>query len=100
MFILIAIVGGFSGALWNHLNEKITRFRMNHIQVNILTVLNNKYNDSRSKNSLSFNFKFLFQNKYLKWIEVVSCGVTASSMAFIMMVLANDCKPVDIDDNE
>jgi hypothetical protein len=40
------------------------------------------------------------QNKYLKWIEVGSCGIAASSMAFMMMILANDCKPVDIDDNE
>jgi hypothetical protein len=40
------------------------------------------------------------QNKYLKWFEAGSCGIAASSMAFMMMILANDCKPVDIDDNE
>jgi hypothetical protein len=94
VFILIAIVGGFSGALWNHLNERITRFRMNYIQVSLLKVLTNKEDTVRKK------ILFFLQNKYIKWLEAVSCGVTASSMAFIMMVLANDCKPVDIDDNE
>ena len=68
---MIAIIGGLSGAFWNFLNEKITKFRMTYIQ-----------------------------NKWLKWIEAGSCGIAASSMAFMMMILANDCKPVDIDDNE
>ena len=68
---MIAVIGGFSGAFWNFLNAKLTKFRMIYVQ-----------------------------NKYLKWLEVGACGIAASSMAFMMMILANDCKPVDIDDNE
>jgi hypothetical protein len=30
---MIAVIGGFSGAFWNFLNERITRFRMTYIQV-------------------------------------------------------------------
>ena len=68
---MIAVIGGFSGAFWNFLNAKLTKFRMIYVQ-----------------------------NKYLKWLEVGSCGIATSSMTFMMMILANDCKPVDIDDNE
>jgi hypothetical protein len=29
---MIAVIGGFSGAFWNFLNTKITKFRMTYVQ--------------------------------------------------------------------
>lgn len=68
LFMLVGIIGGLLGALWNHLNYKITCFRMKYLKP-----------------------------KWLKLIDVVVIAVMSATMGFVMMYFSNDCQPLGKD---
>lgn len=71
LFMIMGILGGLMGALWNYINYKITCFRMKFVR-----------------------------DKWLKVLEVICVAVLSSTMGFLMMYTINDCKPLGQDPTE
>ena len=67
----MGIFGGLSGALFNELNRRLTQFRISRMN-----------------------------SKYSKVAEVLTCGLTVSTLAYTMMYTINDCRSYDVDINE
>ncbi|VEN38135.1 unnamed protein product [Callosobruchus maculatus] len=65
IFLIMGAMGGFFGALWNHINFKITVFRMRYIRP-----------------------------RWLKVIEAVLVAAVSATLGFLMMFILNDCKPL------
>ncbi|KAK0079461.1 hypothetical protein PV325_001249 [Microctonus aethiopoides] len=68
LFMIVGVVGGLLGALWNYINYKITVFRLKYIR-----------------------------KKWLKVIEAVCVSIMAATMGFLMIYLLDDCKSFDKD---
>ncbi|XP_031829641.1 chloride channel protein 7 [Nomia melanderi] len=68
LFMLMGAVGGLLGAFWNHINYKITCFRLRYIK-----------------------------QRWLKVIEALSIGVLSATMGFVTIYYLNDCKPLGQD---
>ncbi|KAL1498027.1 hypothetical protein ABEB36_008889 [Hypothenemus hampei] len=64
IFIIMGAVGGLLGALWNHVNYKITVFRMRYIR-----------------------------QKWLKVMEACTVAAVTATVGFLMMFSINDCRP-------
>ena len=63
LFIIMGTIGGIMGAFWNHLNYKITCFRMKYIQP-----------------------------KWLKVVEALLVAAMGTTMGFLMIFFIDDCK--------
>ncbi|XP_070162948.1 H(+)/Cl(-) exchange transporter 7 [Polyergus mexicanus] len=68
LFMIMGTFGGLLGALWNHVNYKITCFRL----------------------------RFVTQ-KWLKVIEALLVAILSATMGFLMIYFINDCKPLGND---
>lgn len=68
LFMIMGTFGGLLGALWNHVNYKITCFRL----------------------------QFVTQ-KWLKVIEALLVAILSATMGFLMIYFINDCKPLGND---
>ncbi|XP_060522651.1 H(+)/Cl(-) exchange transporter 7 [Cylas formicarius] len=68
LFIIMGCIGGLLGALWNHINYKITVFRMRYVQA-----------------------------RWLKVIEACIVAAVSATLGFLMMFLINDCQPLGQD---
>ncbi|KAJ8964402.1 hypothetical protein NQ314_004939 [Rhamnusium bicolor] len=68
IFVIMGAVGGLFGALWNHINYKITVFRMRHVRP-----------------------------RWLKVFEACIVAAVSATLGFLMMFLINDCKPLGQD---
>ncbi|KZC11809.1 H(+)/Cl(-) exchange transporter 7 [Dufourea novaeangliae] len=68
LFMLVGTIGGILGATWNHVNYKITCFRLRFVR-----------------------------RRWLKVVEALSIGVLSATMGFIMIYYLNDCKPLGQD---
>lgn len=68
LFIIVGAMGGILGALWNHINYKITCFRLKHIK-----------------------------QKWLKVVEALLVATMSATMAFLMIYFLDDCKPIGQD---
>nr|XP_033335693.1 H(+)/Cl(-) exchange transporter 7 [Megalopta genalis] len=68
LFMIMGTIGGMLGALWNHINYKITCFRLRYIN-----------------------------RKSLKVVEALLIGVLSATMGFVMIYFLNDCKPLGQD---
>ncbi|XP_018398180.1 PREDICTED: H(+)/Cl(-) exchange transporter 7 isoform X2 [Cyphomyrmex costatus] len=68
LFMLMGTFGGLLGALWNHVNYKITCFRL----------------------------KFVTQ-KWQKVIEALLVAILSATMGSLMIYFVNDCKPLGND---
>ncbi|CAG9817829.1 unnamed protein product [Phaedon cochleariae] len=68
IFMVMGAMGGLFGALWNHINFKITVFRMRYIRP-----------------------------RWLKVIEACIVAAVSASAGFLMMFMLNDCKPLGQD---
>lgn len=68
LFMLVGTIGGAFGALWNHLNYKITCYRMKYIR-----------------------------KKWIKVVEVLLVATMSTTMGFLMMFFINDCKDLGKD---
>ncbi|XP_012271787.1 H(+)/Cl(-) exchange transporter 7 [Orussus abietinus] len=68
LFVLVGAIGGALGALWNHLNYKISCFRLNYINA-----------------------------KGLKVLEALFIAVISALMGFLMIYFIDDCKPLGKD---
>ncbi|XP_043281524.1 H(+)/Cl(-) exchange transporter 7 [Venturia canescens] len=68
LFMLVGTIGGSLGALWNHLNYKMTCFRMRYMKP-----------------------------KWLKLIDVIVIAVVSATMGFMMIYFSNDCQPLGKD---
>lgn len=66
VFMIMGTIGGLLGALWNHINYKITCFRMKYLR-----------------------------KKWLKVLEVICFAVVSATMGFVMIYTINDCQPLD-----
>jgi len=64
LFLLMGVIGGVLGALYNHINFKLTVFRMRYIT-----------------------------NPALKMLEVAIVAATTATAGFLMIYLISDCKP-------
>lgn len=64
IFLVMGAFGGLCGALWNHINYKITVFRMRYLRL-----------------------------RWLKVIEACIVAAVSATVGFLMMFLINDCKP-------
>eukprot|EP00038_Savillea_parva_P026498 m.54657 g.54657 ORF g.54657 m.54657 type:complete len:832 (+) comp7545_c0_seq1:173-2668(+) len=62
LFILVGVVGGLGGALFNHLNFRLTEFRMRYLH-----------------------------NKYHRAIEALTVGLVSVALCFGLMVISSDC---------
>lgn len=67
-FIVMGCIGGLLGALWNHINYKITVFRKRYVRP-----------------------------KWLKVIEACIVAAVTATLGFLMMFLIDDCRPVGQD---
>ncbi|KAG1675714.1 H(+)/Cl(-) exchange transporter 7 [Nymphon striatum] len=67
IYCAMGIVGGFTGALFNHINYKLTVFRMRYIT-----------------------------KKWALVLEAVIVSVITASAGFLMIYAMNDCKPRDM----
>ncbi|XP_011503204.1 PREDICTED: H(+)/Cl(-) exchange transporter 7 [Ceratosolen solmsi marchali] len=63
LFMIMGTIGGLLGSLWNHINYKITFFRVKYI-------------------------KF----KWLKVVEALCVAVMSATMGFLMIFFIDDCK--------
>ncbi|XP_015117389.1 H(+)/Cl(-) exchange transporter 7 isoform X2 [Diachasma alloeum] len=68
LFMMVGTVGGLLGALWNHINYKITCIRLRYISA-----------------------------KKWKIVEVVFVAVMSATIGFLMIYFVNDCKPLGPD---
>ncbi|XP_076266444.1 chloride channel protein 7 isoform X2 [Rhynchophorus ferrugineus] len=68
IFIIMGSVGGLLGALWNHINYKITVFRMRYLRA-----------------------------RWLRVIEACLVAIVSATVGFLLMFLINDCKPLGQD---
>ncbi|XP_043478610.1 H(+)/Cl(-) exchange transporter 7 [Leptopilina heterotoma] len=68
LFMLVGTIGGAFGALWNHLNYKITCYRMKYIK-----------------------------KKWLKVVEVLLVATMSTTMGFLMMFFLSDCQDLGKD---
>ncbi|KAH9513089.1 H(+)/Cl(-) exchange transporter 7 [Bulinus truncatus] len=66
--ILMGVIGGLLGALFNHLNLKLTVFRMKYVQ-----------------------------RKWQKVLETMMVAMYTAAFAFILIFNTNDCKPIEND---
>jgi len=64
LFVLMGVIGGVLGALYNYINFKLTVFRMRYIT-----------------------------STALKMLEVMIVAATTATAGFLMIYLINDCKP-------
>ncbi|CAG9856947.1 unnamed protein product [Phyllotreta striolata] len=64
IFLIMGALGGLFGALWNHVNFKITVFRMRYIT-----------------------------SRWLKVMEACMVAGVSATVGFLMMFSINDCKP-------
>lgn len=65
MFILMGVIGGMTGSLYNYMNYKITCFRMKYMRL-----------------------------KWMKVVEAVTVALLGCTMGFLMMFFIDDCKPL------
>ena len=70
IFIFMAAFGGFSGAMFNALNARLTQYRVRKMRTMASKVM-----------------------------EVVACGIVVATMAFVMMRQVDDCRSQDVDVN-
>lgn len=68
IFILMGSIGGLLGALWNHLNYKLSVWRIKYIR-----------------------------NRWLKVAEACLIAALTATIGFLMMFMINDCKPLGQD---
>ncbi|XP_020283006.1 H(+)/Cl(-) exchange transporter 7 [Pseudomyrmex gracilis] len=68
LFMIMGTFGGLLGALWNHLNYKITCFRLRFIR-----------------------------QKWLKVVEAILVAIISATMGSLMIYFVNDCKPLGND---
>ena len=68
VFMIVGAFGGLLGSLWNHINYKITCFRMKYIK-----------------------------QKWLKVIEALGVAMMAATMGSAMIYFLHDCKPLEKD---
>lgn len=68
LFMLMGAVGGVLGAIWNHLNYKISCFRLKYMK-----------------------------KKWLKVIEALVVAALSATIGFTMIYFINDCKPLGKD---
>lgn len=68
IFLIMGAFGGLCGALWNHINYKITVFRMRYIRP-----------------------------RWLKVVEACIVAAVTATAGFLMMFIINDCKPLGLD---
>lgn len=66
LFMLMGMIGGLLGALWNHVNYKISCFRMKCIK-----------------------------KKWVKVLEVLAVAVMGTTMGFLMIFWSNDCQIIE-----
>ncbi|CAG9773741.1 unnamed protein product [Ceutorhynchus assimilis] len=64
LFIIMGAIGGLLGAFWNHINYKITVFRMRYVRP-----------------------------RWLKVIEACLVAAVSATAGFLLMYLINDCRP-------
>lgn len=68
LFMIMGTFGGLFGALWNHVNYKITCFRLRFVR-----------------------------QKWLKVIEALLVAILSATMGSLMIYFINDCKPLGND---
>ncbi|XP_034936112.1 H(+)/Cl(-) exchange transporter 7 [Chelonus insularis] len=68
LFMTVGTVGGILGALWNHINYKISVFRLNYVR-----------------------------KKWLKVVEAVTVAAMTATIGSLMIYFINDCKPLGKD---
>ncbi|KAJ3645556.1 hypothetical protein Zmor_023201 [Zophobas morio] len=68
IFLLMGAFGGLLGALWNHINYRLSVFRMRYIK-----------------------------QKWLKVVEACIVAAVSATAGFLMMFCLNDCKPLGQD---
>ncbi|XP_063917267.1 H(+)/Cl(-) exchange transporter 7 [Zophobas morio] len=68
IFLLMGAFGGLLGALWNHINYRLSVFRMRYIK-----------------------------QKWLKVVEACMVAAVSATAGFLMMFCLNDCKPLGQD---
>ena len=71
VFGFMGVFGGLSGALFNDINRRLTQFRVNRMN-----------------------------SKFSKVAEVLTCGLTVSTLAFTTMYSTDDCRSYDVDLNQ
>ncbi|KAL7297589.1 hypothetical protein TKK_0009265 [Trichogramma kaykai] len=71
LFIMMGTIGGLLGALWNHINYKITSFRMKYVR-----------------------------NKWVKVFEAVCVAIMSATMGYMMIFYIDDCKTIGRDPTE
>ncbi|XP_024938725.1 H(+)/Cl(-) exchange transporter 7 [Cephus cinctus] len=65
LFMIVGIIGGLLGSMWNYLNYKISCFRLRYIRA-----------------------------KWLKVIEALVVAAMSAIMGFLMIYFLDDCKPL------
>ncbi|RZC41881.1 H(+)/Cl(-) exchange transporter 7 [Asbolus verrucosus] len=68
IFLIMGALGGLLGAMWNHINYKLSVFRMRYIRM-----------------------------RWLKVVEACMVAAVSATLGFLMMFMLNDCKPLGQD---
>ncbi|XP_067006232.2 H(+)/Cl(-) exchange transporter 7 [Anabrus simplex] len=68
IFVVMGMIGGLLGALFNHINYKLTVFRMRYIR-----------------------------HRWAKVLEAVIVAAISATLGFVMIYLLNDCRPLGQD---
>ncbi|XP_074647081.1 H(+)/Cl(-) exchange transporter 7-like [Tubulanus polymorphus] len=71
IFILMGVIGGLLGALFNHINHKLTVFRIKHVY-----------------------------HKWTQLLEAMIVAGLSATVAFTLIYFSQDCQPLGKDDNE
>ncbi|VDM54238.1 unnamed protein product [Angiostrongylus costaricensis] len=70
LFLMVGIIGGLTGALFNHLNSKMTEFRKKYVS-----------------------------NKWRRLVECLLVAAISAFTGFITLFLVDDCQPVGVNPN-
>lgn len=68
LFVLLGAFGGMMGALWNHINYKLSVMRKRYIQ-----------------------------KRWMRVVEACLVAAASATVGFLMMFLINDCRPLGQD---
>lgn len=69
LFVLMGVCGGLLGALWNHINYKLSVFRV----------------------------RMVLRLRWLRVVEACLVAATTATIGFLTMYILNDCKPLGDD---
>lgn len=96
LFILMGILGGLLGALFNHLNFKLTVFRIRYFLMLFMYIIPSRILIPMTYGHFLFDCRNITK-RYVKVLEAVLVSAVTATVGMGMILYTNDCKPLGDD---